>query len=153
MQNQSTNAESLAEFRRFLAGQKDTMKAHYHELLVGDLSQQNWDGLFERNVLEVMKKAYADAFRYLLTLPFDSSGLPVYIGVSELAKQILGLYDGYTDEFLAYVLDKHHTSNALSNFPGEHKPDYAYVNQVKHGIAEFWREFALNINAFCLERG
>lgn len=153
MENYSTNSESLAEFGRFLAEQKTTMRDHYHQLLAVDLSQQNWDGLFERNVLEVTKKAYADAYQYLHTLPFDTSGLPVYNGLSELTKQILGMYDGFTDEFLAFVVDKHRTSCALSNFPGEHKPDHAYVNQVKHGIAELWREFALNTNALCLERG
>ncbi|MGZ5541986.1 MAG: hypothetical protein ACXWE3_09675 [Methylobacter sp.] len=35
----------------------------------------------------------------------------------------LSALDGFVDDFLLFVVDKHRTSCALSNFPDEHKPE------------------------------
>ena len=140
------NADSIARFHRYIAEQKPLLKKHYEQLLAQDLSRQQWDGCFQRNVVTVLEQAYDEAFAYLKTLPFDSSAVPVNRGLSDLTKQVLAAFDGYIDEFLLFVVDKHRTSCALSNFPGEHKPDKAYVNEVKHDIAGLWQNFALAAN-------
>ncbi|MDD4913616.1 MAG: hypothetical protein PHW13_01090 [Methylococcales bacterium] len=49
-------------------------------------------------------------------------------------------------------MDKHRTSCALSNFPDEHKPDVAYVNEVLREIASLWQNFAVRVNTYFLER-
>jgi monoamine oxidase len=84
-------------------------------------------------------------------LPFDSKESPVNRGLSDLSKEALTAFDGFVDEFLLFVVDKHRTSCALSNFPGEHKPDKTYVNEVMREIAVLWQNFALNVNTSFLE--
>jgi len=149
--NEQNNADSIAQFHRHIAGQKPLLKNHYGQLLAQDLSRQQWDGCFERNVLAVLEQFYDEAMVYLKTLPFDSTASPVNRGLSDLTKPLLAAFDGLVDEFLLFVVDRHRTSCALSNFPGEHKPDKAYVNAVRHGIAVLWQNFALAVNAYVLE--
>ncbi|MCK9637537.1 MAG: amine oxidase [Methylobacter tundripaludum] len=147
------NADSIAQFCRYIDDCKPALKAQYQQLLAQDLSRQQWDGCFQRNVSAVLAQAYDEALAHLKTLPFDSAATPVNRGLSELTRQALTAFDGFVDDFLVFVVDKHRTSCALSNFPDEHKPDKAYVNEVKHEIAGLWRNFALNVNGHFLECG
>jgi len=151
MTNDQKNADSIAQFCRYIAGQKPVLKKQYEQLLAQDLSRQQWDGCFQRNVLTVLEQFYDEALSRLQTLPFDSKESPVNRGLSDLSKQALTAFDGFVDEFLLFVVDKHRTSCALSNFPGEHKPDKTYVNEVIREIAGLWQNFALNVNAHFLE--
>jgi hypothetical protein len=151
MTNDQKNADSIAQFCRYIAGQKPVLKKHYEQLLAQDLSRQQWDGCFQRNVLTVLEQVYDEALAHVQTLPFDSKETPVNRGLSDLSKQVLTAFDGFVDEFLLFVVDKHRTSCALSNFPGEHKPDKAYVNEVRREIAGLWQSFALNVNTYFLE--
>lgn len=151
--NEQKNADSIAQFYRYMDECKPALKAQYQQLLAQDLSRQQWDGCFQRNVLIVLERAYDQAFAHLKTLPFDSAAMPVNQGLSELTKQVLVNFDGFIDDFLEFVVDKHRTSCALSNFPGEHKPDKTYVNEVKREISGLWQNFALNVNAYFLECG
>ena len=151
MTNDQKNAESIAQFYRFIAERKPVIKKHYEQLLAKDLSQQQWDGCFQRNVLIILAQVYDEALVYLKTLPFDSTASPVNLGLSDLSKQALTAFDGFVDEFSLFVVDKHRTSCALSNFPGEHKPDKTYVKEVMRDIAGLWQNFALEVNTFFLE--
>ena len=151
MTNDQKNADSIAQFCRYIAGQKPVLKKQYEQLLAQDLSRQQWDGCFQRNVLTVLEQFYDEALSRLQTLPFDSKESPVNRGLSDLSKQALTAFNGFVDEFLLFVVDKHRTSCALSNFPGEHKPDKTYVNEVMREIAGLWQNFALNVNAHFLE--
>lgn len=152
MTNNQTNTDSLDQFGQYIAGQKTVLKKLYEQLLAQDLSRQQWDGCFQRNVVAVIERAYDDALLQLQTLPFDTSAIPVNRGLSDLTKQALAAFDGFVDDFLQFVVDKHRTSCALSNFPDEHKPDNTYVNVVKRDIAGLWQNFALNANSYFLER-
>jgi len=145
------NADSITQFYRHIAERRPALKKQYQQLLAQDLSRQQWDGCFQRNVLAVLEQAYDEAFVYLKTLSFDSTATPINQGLSDLSKQALAAFDGFIDDFLLFVVDKHRTSCALSNFPDEHKPDRTYVNEVKREIAGLWQNFALNINAYFLE--
>jgi hypothetical protein len=145
------NADSIAQFYRYIAERKSALKTQYQQLLAQDLSRQQWDGCFQRNVLAVLEQAYDEAFVHLKTLSFDSTSTPINRGLSDLSKQALAAFDGFIDDFLLFVVDKHRTSCALSNFPDEHKPDKTYVNEVKREIAGLWQNFALNVNAYFLE--
>lgn len=146
-----SNADSIAEFCRHVAQQKPALKKRYDDLLAADLSAQQWDGCFQRNVLKALEQVYSQALAQLQGLPFDAGESPVEQGLSALTKQALAAFDGFIDEFLLMVVDKHRTSCALSNFPDEHKPDKAYVNQVKRDIAGLWQNFALEVNAHFLD--
>jgi monoamine oxidase len=127
------------------------MKRQYIQRLASDLSRQQWQGCFQRNVVFVLEHSYEQAMQELISLNFDTSHSLVNRGFSELTQQVLQVFDGFVDEFLLFVIDKHRTSCALSNFPDEHKPDRAYVNAVRREIAGLWQEFALNVNAYLLE--
>jgi monoamine oxidase len=127
------------------------LKKQYEQLLAQDLSKQLWDGCFQRNVLAVLEQGYDETLVFVKTLPFDSTTSTVDQGLSDLTKQALVAFDGFVDDFLLFVVDKHRTSCALSNFPDEHKPDKTYVNVVKRDIAALWQNFALNINAYFME--
>jgi hypothetical protein len=149
--DQQINTDSLAQFARYIAGSKGLMKNQYQRLLAEDLSKQQWDGCFQRNVLLVLEQSYNQALEQLINLDFDSCHLPVNRGFSALTQQVLAVFDGFVDDFILFVVDKHRTSCALSNFPDEHKPDKVYINTVKRDIAELWQNFALNANAYLLE--
>lgn len=145
------NDASLEQFQVYLHHCKNRMKSEYQRLLANDLSRQQWDGCFQRNVLAVLTETYGLALECLKALPFQTADIPSERGMSALTRRLLPLFDGFVDEFLVFVVDKHRTSCALSNFPDEHKPSHDYVNQVKRQIAELWREFALNANGYFLE--
>lgn len=145
------NDASLDQFQVYLGQRKSRMKSDYQQLLANDLSRQQWDGCFQRNVLAVLAETYGQALACLKNLPFQSTSIPTERGMSALTRQLLPLFDGFVDEFLLFAVDKHRTSCALSNFPDEHKPSHDYVNQVKREIATLWQEFALNANGYFLE--
>lgn len=151
MTSNQKNAESIAQFCGYMAERKPELKKRYEQLLAQDLSRQQWDGCFQRNVLIALEQVYNEALAHLQTLPFDTTAIQVNRGMSDLSKQALTAFDGFIDEFLQFVVDKHRTSCALSNFPGEHKPDKDYINEVMQGIAGLWQHFALNVNAYFLE--
>jgi monoamine oxidase len=151
MMNEKKNTDSIAQFYRYIAESRVTLKTRYQQLLAEDLSRQQWDHCFQRNVLKVLEQTYDQALSEIKALTFDSSRVQVTRGYSDLSKQLLAAFDGFIDDFLVFVVDKHRTSCALSNFPDEHKPDVAYLNEVKREIAGLWQNFALNINAHILE--
>jgi hypothetical protein len=151
MANERNNADSIAQFHRYIAGQKPLLKKQYEQLLAQDLSRQQWEGCFQRNVLAVLNQAYDEALAFVEMLPFDSTASPVNQRLSALTKEALSAFNGFVDDFLLFVVDKHRTSCALSNFPDEHKPDKTYVNEVMREIAGLWQDFALAVNAHFLE--
>lgn len=151
MESSQSNTLQLEEFRRYIVERKSLLKLQYENTLAYDLSRQRWQGCFQRNVNAALASFYDDALLRLKSLSFDNSRYPVNNGMSELTRQVLQAFHGFSNEFLVFVIDKHRTSCALSNFPVEHKPDRDYVNQVKHDIAELWRNFALTANRHFLE--
>jgi monoamine oxidase len=151
MNIEQNNIENIAELRQFITQQKPLLQKQYERLLVQDLTQRQWDGCFQRNVLAVIEQFYQDTLTQIKTMSFDASASPIQRGLSDLTKQVLQIFDGLMDEFLLFVVDKHRTSCALSNFPDEHKPDQSYVNQVRREIAALWQNFAINVNVYFLE--
>lgn len=145
------NATSLTQFQDYLQQRKPWMKTSYQQRLAQDLSRQQWDGCFQRNVLAVLSETYADALNHLKRLPFAAEVVRVDRGMSPLTGRLVLVFDGFVDEFLVFSVDKHRTSCALSNFPDEHKPSEDYIKQVKRQIAGYWREFAVAANAYFLE--
>jgi len=145
------NADSIAQLCRYIAERKPVLQKQYAQLLAQDLSRQQWDGCLQRNVLIVLEQAYDEALAFVKTLPFDSAASPVNQGLSDLTRQALSAFNGFADDFLLFVVDKHRTSCALSNFPDEHKPDKTYLNAVMRDIAGLWQNFALTLNAYFLE--
>ena len=151
MTSEQKNTGSLVQLRQYIAERKPVTKKQYGQLLVHDLARQQWHGCFQRNVLAVLEQAYDEALTYIQTLSFDYCESSANQELSNLTQQALTLFDSFVDEFLLFVVDKHRTSCALSNFPDEHKPDKAYVNEVMQKIAGLRQNFALNANAYFLQ--
>jgi monoamine oxidase len=145
------NTDYIAEFSCYLAEVKPVLKQQYEKRLTDDLSRQQWQDCFQRNVIAVLETFYDNAFSQLQSIPFKAQEYQVVNGMSDLTRQVLATFQGFIDEFLLFVVDKHRTSCALSNFPDEHKPDKDYVNDVKLDIAELWKTFALNLNSYFVE--
>lgn len=150
MNIEQNNIKSITELSLFISQQKPLLKKQYEGLLVQDLTLRQWDGCFQRNVLIVVQQFYQDTLTQIKTLPFDATTSLINRGLSDLTKQVLQVFDGFVDEFLLFVVDKHRTSCALSNFPDEHKPDKSYINEVRRAIAALWQEFALDVNGHFL---
>ncbi|MGY6274350.1 amine oxidase [Methylomonas sp. MgM2] len=146
-----TNNDSLEQFQAYLAESKSLMRSRYQQCLARDLSQQQWDGCFQRNVVAVLSETYEAALEYLKNLTFTEGSVGAERGMSALTRQTLPIFDGFIDEFLLFAVDKHRTSCALSNFPDEHKPSDDYIDAVKRDIAGLWREFALAANDYFME--
>ena len=115
-----TNADSIAQLCRYIAERKPVLQKQYAQLLAQDLSRQQWDGCLQRNVLIVLEQAYDEALAFVKTLPFDSAASPVNQGLSDLTRQALSAFDGFVDDFLLFVVDKHRTSAKLA-------PKYIFV--------------------------
>ena len=120
--SENINAISLAEFDQYVTELKQIMKRQYDRSINKDLSRQQWQGLFKRNVISALKQVYEDALGRLIQLSFDPEGIEAVKEVAELTALVLQPFDGFVDEFVQYALQKHRTSCALSNFPDEHKP-------------------------------
>lgn len=144
------NQNCLAQLQRIITQRKLELQGQYTRLLAQDLALQQWDGCFERNSLRVLEQFYTETLIDIKNLGFNASESLVNRGLSALTQQVLAVFDGFVDEFLAFVVNKHRTSCALSNFPDEHKPNNAYVNDVRHAIAELWQDFAIQVNAHFL---
>jgi monoamine oxidase len=144
----NTNLASQASFEEFVADLKPDIKRRYDRAVNRELSQQNWQGLFKRNVVMVLKAAYDDALGYLEQLPFDTEEADMMDDMVSLTNELLKPFDGFADEVVQYALNKHRTSCALSNFPDEHKPSQEYIADVIQEVRKVWNSFILRLDIF-----
>ncbi|MEJ2141971.1 MAG: amine oxidase [Gammaproteobacteria bacterium] len=133
----------MDEFKMFVTGMKSSIKRHYDRGINRDLSQQNWQNLFKRNVTGVLQQAYDDALKELKQLSFEQ-------GDNVLAIEALTSFDGFIEELLDYAIQKHRTSCALSNFPDEHNPSPQYINEVLEQVEKDWKGFVAVLTAIHL---
>ena len=144
---ENSNATSLASFAAHVTELRRGIKRQYDRSVNKDLSQQNWQGLFQRNVTGVLRQCYSDALKRLEQLPFVAAqGEP-------LAHTALDAFAGFADELLQYALQKHRTTCAISNFPEEHDPSQAYLAQVLEQTRTDWEAFASQVDALLAEAG
>ena len=54
------NTDSINQLNQYIVQRKPLLKKHYEHLLAQDLSQQQWEGCFQRNVLLVLQQFYDD---------------------------------------------------------------------------------------------
>ena len=138
---------SLAGFAQYVTELKPIMKRQYERSVNRDLSRQNWQGLFKRNVTSVLKQAYEDSLVQLQSVSFAADAVETGEGFSKVAFQALKVFDGFTEELVQYALQKPRTSCALSNFPDEPRPSEDYIAEVIQETSKDWQAFALRVNA------
>jgi len=145
-----SNTTNLAGFEQYVTKLKQSIKRNYDRSVNKDLSQQNWQGLFKRNVTAVLQQAYKDALVQLRTVSFVPDG-EMADGISRISVQALKSFDALIDELMQYALQKHRTSCALSNFPDEHKPSQEYIAEVIQEAEQDWRDFVSQVNTLGLD--
>lgn len=148
----SENQVSLRQFNEHVAGLRAGAGRQYDRQINRDLARQQWQDLMLRNAVATVRQVYGEALRKLHTLSFERDEVPVSKALSVLTTQALQAFDGFADDFLRTIVEKHRTSCALSNFPDEHKPDRVYLTEVQQAVAAEWREFALQVNGYMLKK-
>lgn len=127
------------EITQLIAGLKPGMHRQYDRNVNRDLSQQNPQGVFRRNVLEVLNEAYTN---FLQQLAQTSATI-----TENSSSQILQSFDSVLDELLQFALQKHRSSCALSNFPEEHNPSHDYIEEVLGEIAHSRQTFVTQLTS------
>ncbi len=147
LKSENANTASLTRFEQYVSELRSLAKRKYDRGVNKDLSHQNWQNLFKRNVTSVLKHTYEDSLAQLQQLSFVHEEVKTEKGFSKITVQALKPFDGFVEELLQYALQKHRTSCALSNFPDEHKPSDQYIAEVVQETAKDWQSFALHVNS------
>lgn len=140
-----TRPTPLEHYAAFLEALKADNRRRYDRRIVQDLAAQQSHQMLHRNAVAVMDEAYGVALEELRRLELEP-GAPGTDGLSEAARAVLERFDGFVDDFLEYVVQKHRSSCALSNFPAEHRPSMEYLQRVTDDIALLWARFAHEVN-------
>lgn len=138
--------DGLVGFANTVQGIRGGIKRQYDRSVNKDLSQQNSQDLFLRNVTAVLQQVYQQALAQLQQLPLSEQNLESEQGSAELMTQLLKAFDGMIEELIHYALQKHRSSCALSNFPAEHNPSPEYLAQVIDATSWDWSAFILQVN-------
>ena len=136
----------LESFTQYVAEIKQGMKRQYDRNTNIDLSCQNWQGLFKRNVISVLQQAYNDSLIKLRAASLSPEKAESQHQFSSLAILALKPFEGIVDDMMQYALQKHRTSCALSNFPDEHRPSAEYIAEVTQETDQDWRAFVSEVN-------
>lgn len=134
--SESTNTAGPVETQGFVRTQITQAKRQYDRQVNMDLSRQNSQQLFKRNMEAVLKQAFKDAEAELQKQQSGTAGID-----ESWLQEWLQAYEGLIDELMEYALTKHRSSCAMSNFPEEHNPSREYINEVLGQISRDWSEF------------
>jgi monoamine oxidase len=140
------DSTSLESFFQSITELKQGIKRQYDRNINKDLSRQNWQDLFKRNVTSVLQQAYNDSLIKLRAASLSPETAESQHQFSSLAIQALKPFEGLVDDLMQYALQKHRTSCALSNFPDEHQPSIEYIAEVTQETDQDWRAFASEVN-------
>jgi monoamine oxidase len=149
MTAENINAINLASFSNAVNGMKAGIKHAYDRGVNRDLSQQQYQDVFRRNVTRVLREIYQQALAKLqqLTLEKESVGSEQSKEKhNDLCTMLLQSFDGVIEELILYALHKHRSSCALSNFPAEHNPGADYITEVIEEASRDWSAFAQQVN-------
>jgi len=144
--NANSNRNSVARFGEWVASQRSHALQRYRLQLNQGLAAQHKDQLAQRALLGTVEQIYSEALRELDALPFDASAVAIERGRSALTLEVLDPFDGFINALIDEAVQFNRTSCAISNFPGEHKPDQDYVQTIRRELAAAWREFAFSAN-------
>jgi monoamine oxidase len=144
--NAVANRSSMARFGEWVGSQRSRALQRYRLQLNQDLSAQRREQLTQRALLGTVEQIYSEALSELDTLPFDASGVAIERGRSALTPEVLDPFDGFINALIDEAVRFNAASCAISNFPGEHKPDQDYLKTIRRDLAAAWREFAYSAN-------
>jgi len=142
----NSNQNSVARFGEWVTLQRSHALQRYRLQLNQGLAAQNKDQLTQRALLGTVEQIYSEALCELDALPFDASAVAIERGRSALTPGVLDPFDGFINALIDEAVQFNRTSCAISNFPGEHKPEEDYVQTIRRDLAAAWREFAFSAN-------
>ena len=93
-----------------------------------------------------MASIYDAALQQLEQLPLSTAHLAVAQGRCALTPRVLEPFTGLADQLLADAMIFNKSSCALSNFPGEHRPNGDYVRTIRRDLASAWQSFSVAAN-------
>jgi len=134
--SQTETDDPLIVFSNYVAAQRSAMKRQYDRNVNRDLAQQRPHELLSRNVRDVLNQIYDSTLQWLRT---EQIAIAI-----DIARQP---FNGIQDELLAYAVQKHRTSCAISNFPDEHKPSADYIALTLKAAEQDWQNFVLQLTA------
>lgn len=146
------NAHCIERFATWAGMQRESALVAYQRTLHERLSSQAREQLTRHSVLESMVETYDAALRQLAELPFDASGSVSQPGWSELSAPVLQPMHGFGTTLLDAVLRFNQGSCAISNFPGEHTPEPAYLEDIQRDMYAAWRTFVLAGNDILMQK-
>lgn len=129
---------SNAAMQAFVSAQKANARRRYDRKVNMDLSRQNSQQLFKRNITAVLNQCF-DETRCEMQRQQEAAhegGV-----VKAWLPQLLAEYEGLIDDLIDYALNKHRSSCALSNFPEEHNPSRDYLAEVLSQVSRDWSAF------------
>ena len=143
------NVTSLADFESYVNELKPAIKRQYDRCVNKDLSQQKWQDLFKRNIVDVLKQVYDHSLTQMQLLSLDIKRMNNAQKVNGNLGQvyILKYFDGISEELIQYALQKHRSSCALSNFPDEHNPSKDYITEVIMEANHEWEYFVFQTHS------
>jgi hypothetical protein len=132
---------TMDDYRKLLHDLRAGIRRQYDRSVNRDLSRQQWQGIFKRNVTSVLRQVYQDSLQGLRRI-----GPELYEEAhAASAAQVLRALDGVVDELIEYALQKHRSSCAMSNFPDEHNPGQAYLFEVIQETGRDWLAFVSQV--------
>jgi monoamine oxidase len=149
----SHNAACLGRFSEWVAAQRSTLLDRYRQHLHQYLASQHREQLTQRALLGTVEQVYSEALDVLDGLPFDTSGVGIQSGRSDLTLDVLEPFDGFNMSLVEQAVQFNRGSCALSNFPGEHDPADDYMETISRDLVAAWREFAVSANGVLLAKG
>ena len=146
------NAHCIKRFATWAGVQRESALAAYQRTLHERLSSQAREQLTRHSVLDSLVETYDAALRQLAELPFDASGSVLEPGWSELTPPVLQPMHSFGTTLLDEVLRFNRSSCAISNFPDEHTPESAYLEDIRRDMYAAWRSFVLAGNDILMQK-
>lgn len=146
------NDECIDKFSKWVTAQKSQLLDNYRRHLNRGLSRQYKDQLTQQALLSTLEQFYSDALHQLSQLPFDTRGIEVRNGRSDLTPKVQALFADLQQTLLSEALTFNRGSCELSSFPWESEPDQEYLSTIARDLAAAWREFILTSNAILLAK-
>jgi len=134
---------SASEIGQQLNTKVNQLKREYQRGINKDLTQHQWQGLFERQLLQTLAGLFDFSSELNGKIKPQANDSEAIVINQYLIEQT----ELYRDILIEYALQFNRSSCALSNFPAEHIPSRDYLNAVLAKIDQRWRIWHAEVTA------
>lgn len=145
----ASREEGIRAFVAAVTALRAAAPERYRMHLTRLLSSQQSEQLTQRALLACVDQTYSEALARLdgLLAALQGGAAGVHDGRHAVTAALLSAFEGWNKALLEEALRFNASSCALSNFPGEHRPDAESLRAITLDLAAAWREFALELNS------